>query len=86
MSRINANANVKVDPIAKLRPYPEAPNGAINKAKIPLAEKKMNELHAAPFWSSKYSNSKVRTRTIAFEKAPIVVIWKILIVASGNAR
>ncbi|WP_214807840.1 hypothetical protein [Exiguobacterium sp. s144] len=45
MSRINANANVKVDPIAKLRPYPEAPNGAINKAKIPLAKKKMNEVH-----------------------------------------
>ncbi len=51
MSRISANANVKVDPIAKLRPYPEEPNGAINKAKIPLAKKKMNELHL-PFGKS----------------------------------
>lgn len=49
MSRMSANANVKVDPIAKLRPYPEKPNGAINKAKIPLEKKNTHEIHAAPF-------------------------------------
>mgnify|MGYP006900083221 CR=1 FL=1 len=86
MSRISANAKVSVEPMAKLRPYPERPNGAISNAKIPLEKKNTNEIHAAPFWSSKYSNNKVKTRTIAFEKAPIVVIWKILIIAAGNAR